>query len=69
MSETVWIMQHKLWALAQDRAANELPRWTRAWWRKALEIYTNRGGRVQEDESEVDGQSSPDPDNRVAAMG
>jgi len=44
MSETVWIMQVTLWALAQDRAARELPRWTRAWWRKALQIYLDRWG-------------------------
>jgi len=69
MSENVWIMQSTLWAMSQDRAARELPRWTKAWWRKALEIYLGRGGKVQEDESEVDEFTSADPDNRAFAMG
>jgi len=69
MSENVWIMQPTLWALAQDRAARALPRWTKAWWRKALEIYLDRGGKVQEDESANDEFNSAASDNRSAAMG
>jgi len=61
-------MQAQLWALAQDRAARDLPRWTKAWWRKAFEIYLDRGGRVQEDEVENE-FTHADPDNRALAMG
>jgi len=69
MSDTVWIGQSGLWAHAQDRAARERPRWTQAWWRKVLEIYLERGGKVLEDENIRDDPESPESDHRSVEVG
>jgi len=62
-------MQSSLWAFSQDRAARDLPRWTKAWWRKVLEIYLSRGGKVREDEHITHEFEGSDPDNRLIDVG
>lgn len=53
MNDQAWVKQPNLWALAADRAAKDEPRWTKAFWRLALEIYTKLGGKLEEAEEEV----------------
>ena len=44
MHDIVWISQPSLWAFSMDKAEKAFPRWTKAWWRKVLEIYLSKGG-------------------------
>lgn len=69
MNGVVWIIQSTLWAFAQDRAARDIPRWTRAWWRKVLEIYLEKGGKIQEDEYIGNESEDPESDHRSVDVG
>lgn len=48
-----WIVQPNLWALAMDRAARDLPKWTKAFWRKVSELYQRMGGTTLEGDDEL----------------
>jgi hypothetical protein len=48
--QTLWIKNQALWAAAMTRAAQELPRWTAAFWRLTKEVYQRAGGTLVEGE-------------------
>ena len=54
MTTAAWISQPKLWERAQQKSEREEPKWTRAFWRKVLEIYLAAGGRLEEYEDEIE---------------
>jgi len=47
---SVWINSQPLWAVAQKRVAQEIPKWTLAFWRKVAEVYQELGGKLIDDE-------------------
>jgi len=46
---TVWVKSHALWKLAMRKASFKLPKFTKAFWRKVIEIYEKAGGKFLED--------------------
>lgn len=53
--DVAWIIQPLIWEHAADRAARELPKWTKAWWRRATEKYIELGGRFFEGDEDGNG--------------
>lgn len=49
-----WVKHPKLWAAAMDKAANDLPRFTKAFWRRVSTFYQDLGGSYEEIESELE---------------
>lgn len=60
MNQAVWVEHPRIWSFAADRAAKEIPRWTRAWWRQTAETYLKMGGKFFEAGEEESGNGSTD---------
>lgn len=50
----VWIKHQRLWALAMDKAGQTVPKWTKAFWKKAAEVYQELGGKLEEPQEEME---------------
>lgn len=50
----VWVKHPKLWAAAMDKAASDVPRYTKAFWRKVASLYEGLGGKYEETEVETE---------------
>jgi len=45
-----WIVNLRLWEIAQVKAAKVLPKFSRSFWQEVLKIYRNAGGKLVDEE-------------------